>query len=112
MLEIKKDEYIFRLGRNAKENFELIDDSLDNDWWFHLDSYPSGHCVISHEKLEIFEITLEQKLFAGNLIKDHSKYKNEKNFSWKIVFTKIKNIVKTKTIGMVKLKEVDGFFII
>ena len=112
MLEIKKDEYIFRLGRNAKENFELIDDSLENDWWFHLDSYSSGHCVISHEKLEKFEITPEHKFFAGNLIKEHSKYKNEKNFLWKIIFTKIKNIVKTKTLGMVKLKKVDGFFII
>jgi hypothetical protein len=50
------------------------------------------------------------KEVAGNLIKKYSKYKNNKNL--KIVFTQIKNLVKTKTVGQVKLLKVDGYFFI
>jgi predicted ribosome quality control (RQC) complex YloA/Tae2 family protein len=109
MYQIIKDEYIYKLGRNAVENFELIDSSYLEDWWFHLEDYPSGHCVISSIKNELFDCSNEMKIFAGNLIKQYSKAKNEKKI--KIIFTQIKNIVKTKTVGQVIVKE-GQFFIL
>jgi len=107
MHQIIKDNYIYNLGRNAVENFKLIDNSYPDDWWFHLEDYPSGHCVISSNENKLFECTDEMKNFAGNLIKQYSKAKNDKKV--KIVFTQIKNIVKAKTIGMVILKDQNFF---
>lgn len=107
MIEIINEGYIYKLGRNAVENFELIDNSYLEDWWFHLEDIPSGHCVISSSKNELFVCNDEMKNFAGNLIKQYSKAKNEKKI--KIVFTQIKNIVKTKTVGQVIVKERNIF---
>ena len=109
MYEIIKDNYIYKLGRNATENFKLIDDSYPEDWWFHLEDYPSGHCVISSKKNEIFECSNEMKESAGNIIKQYSKAKNDKKV--KIVFTQIKDVVKTKTLGQVIIKNQHYFFI-
>ena len=109
MLVYNENNIIHKLGRNAKENFDLIDDADPNDWWFHLEDYPSGHCIVNKES-ELLDLDNKIKEVAGNLIKKYSKYKNNKNL--KIVFTQIKNLVKTKTVGQVKLLKVDGFFFI
>ena len=95
---------IYRLGKNAIENFKLIDDADSEDWWFHLDGFPSGHCIIDSSI-----INEEMKIIAGTLVKEKSKQKNNKNV--KIVFTQIKNVVKMKEVGSVTLKNKDFFFI-
>jgi len=87
------NDIIFKLGRNAKENQLLIDTSDKDHWWFHLDDYPSGHCVI-----ESNNINKEMRHYAANLVKQYSKYKNKK---LKIVYTQIKNLKNTKTTGEV-----------
>jgi predicted ribosome quality control (RQC) complex YloA/Tae2 family protein len=100
MLTITENNIIYKLGRNAKENFELIDDAQDANpeyWWFHLEDHPSGHCVIYAE-----EITNQMVSIAANLVKQYSKLKSNKKA--KIVYTQIKNVKKTKTIGQVLLQ--------
>ena len=109
MYEIIEGNYIYKLGRNALENFDLIDNSYPEDWWFHLEDYPSGHCVISSTKNELFECNNEMKIFASNLIIQYSKAKNDKKV--KIIFTQIKNLVKTKTVGQVIVKNGNYFTI-
>ncbi len=97
MLTITENEIIYKLGRNARENFELIDDAQDTNpdyWWFHLESHPSGHCVIYSS-----EITNQMVAIAANLVKQYSKLKADKKV--KIVYTQIKNVTKTKTLGQV-----------
>jgi predicted ribosome quality control (RQC) complex YloA/Tae2 family protein len=101
MIEIvdEKSNVKFKLGRNAKENFQLIDEATilnDNYWWFHLDDHQSGHCIVHSEVVDNNMI-----MIAGNLVKQHSKLKNEKKV--KIIYTQIKNIQKMKTMGEVKL---------
>jgi len=105
MLIVINDNITYRLGRNATENFEIINDADPEDWWFHLDDSPSGHCVIDSSILNI-----QMKVFAGNLVKEHSKLKNNKKV--KVIFTQIKNIVKTKTLGTVILKQKGETFFI
>ena len=85
---------IFRLGKNAKENHQLIDDADKNDWWFHLSDYASGHCIVEKDKLNKEEI-----IYAAHLVKENSKYNNFKKL--KICYTQIKNIKKTKKPGEV-----------
>ena len=90
------DKINLRLGENAKENHLLIDYADMNDWWFHLDGFPSGHCIV-----ECNELTKDLCLYAGQLVKEHSKYRNHKKL--KVIYLQIKNIKKTKNPGEVKL---------
>jgi predicted ribosome quality control (RQC) complex YloA/Tae2 family protein len=84
------------LGQNAKENHLLIDNADPNDWWFHIDNSPSGHCIV-----ESININNELILQAATFVKDNSKVKNNKKI--KIIYTQIKNIKKTKNPGEVIL---------
>lgn len=101
MLIVINNDVTYRLGRNAKENFELIDDADQEDWWFHLADEPSGHCIIDSSTVD-----KEMIIFASNLVKEHSKSKNNKKV--KVVYTQIKNITKTKTLGQVIVKKYEG----
>ena len=101
MINIINDDIIYKLGRNAQENFELIDEAkeIDDDyWWFHLEDHPSGHCIVHTKDLDKSEV-----IFAGSLVKSHSKLKNQKKVN--IVYIQIKYIKKTKTIGEVILNQ-------
>lgn len=95
-LNLDNKDYILRLGESAKENHGLIDDADQNDWWFHLDSFPSGHCII-----DSIELNNQLINYAANIVKENSKYKNLKNI--KIVYLQIKDIKKTKNPGEVTL---------
>ena len=98
-------DIVFRLGDNAKENHQLIDDADPNDWWFHLDEYPSGHCIV-----ETSELNNELIIYAAQLVKEHSKYRNHKKLGVK--YLQIKNIKKTKNPGEVKLLKKGNIILI
>ena len=105
MLIIKNNDITYRLGRNAQENFDLIDEADPEDWWFHLADESSGHCIIDSSIVD-----KEMIIFASNLVKEYSKLKNNKKV--KVIYTQVKNITKTKTIGMVIVKKYEGEIII
>ena len=96
---------IYKLGQNAKENHELIDYADQSNWWFHLEDYPSGHCIVERSEIEIEDI-----IFASTLVKENSKYKNFKKLS--ICYTQIKNIKKTKKPGEVKILKKPNIIIL
>ena len=101
MVQIENDNIIYKLGRNANENFKLIDEATDINsdyWWFHLKDHPSGHCIVHTDQID-----KSTAIFAGTLVKSKSKLKDQKKV--KIIYTQIKNIRKTKTKGEVKLIE-------
>ena len=51
MKEFIYDEIIFKIGQNKYENNELLDESKQNDLWFHLNKLPSCHGILfSHNK--------------------------------------------------------------
>lgn len=93
------------LGQNAKENHLLIDNADPNDWWFHIDNSPSGHCIV-----ESIDVNNELIIQAANFVKEHSKLKNNKKV--KIIYTQIKNIKKTKNPGQVILLKTPKFILI
>tara|TARA_B100000161_G_C33530565_1_gene405806 strand:- start:1065 stop:1397 length:333 start_codon:yes stop_codon:yes gene_type:complete len=94
----------YRLGENAKENHIVVDEADPNDWWFHIDGFPSGHCIV-----EKIDIDLEDITFASKIIKENSKFKNHKNI--RICYTQVKNLKKTKNPGEVKLLKDPEVFI-
>ena len=94
----------YRLGENAQENHLVIDEADPEDWWFHTDGFPSGHCIV-----EKIDIDIEDIKFASNIIKENSKYKKQKNL--RICYTQVKNLKKTKNPGEVKLLKNPETFI-
>lgn len=98
---------LFTIGTSAKENFDLIDLSQPDDMWFHVEGKPSCHIVASiHELTLLREINKKQLpsiVKQGALLfKQHSKYSGEKNLP--IVYTRVKDVVKTSVIGSVNIK--------
>jgi predicted ribosome quality control (RQC) complex YloA/Tae2 family protein len=93
----------YSIGGNAKENFELIDNAMPNDLWFHVDGLPSEHVIASIP--ENLDIDRKQRLKIAKqgavLCKQHSKYASQKNVS--IVYTEIQNVTKTEVLGQVEI---------
>ena len=118
-LEKENYEVTFRLGRNAQENHELIADADPDDLWFHLEGYPSGHCILevnqkeSKENSINYDIDTVDIIFAANLVKSYSKLKNH-NKKLKVIYTPVKYIKKGKAKGeviMMNLKKVSFIMI-
>lgn len=72
-LEIKED-HLIKIGRNAKENDELVKNSPKTSLWLHLgNKMSSPHGIIEHLKGN--EINKDIIYYTGCLIKKFSKYK-------------------------------------
>ena len=84
---IEKDDTIYWVGRNAKDNWETIKKS-DQTWlWFNLDKFPSAHIVVCKESKDVSKKDIEN---ACNLIIEYSKYKYN-NIG--IVYCEINNLL-------------------
>ncbi|SHH39412.1 Rqc2 family fibronectin-binding protein [Thermosipho atlanticus] len=104
--KIKKSEprkiiyngYTILIGRNNKQNDELVKKSSDEDIWLHAHGMPGAHVVIKTGGNVVNEDTL---LFAAQLAAGYSKGKNSSNVP--VDYTKIKYVRKTKNLkpGMV-----------
>lgn len=92
-------EITYHIGTSAQDNFDLIDSSSPQDFWFHVEGLPSCHVVaVIPEKLDKKQIHTIVK--RGALIcKQNSKYVSQKNLP--IIYTKIENVQKTNIIGSV-----------
>ena len=103
-IEKLKTTIPYRIGSNAQDNFDIIDDSEPQDLWFHLNNDSSSHIVASVpeglKRKDRMYIIRQGALLCKN---NHNKSKKEKNVE--VVFTAIKNISKTETVGMVELAE-------
>ena len=93
MKVIIKDNIVYKIGQNAQENWDLLDNNA-NFVWFHLRSFPSCHVVVETE-----DITEDVVVEGANLCLKNTKYRNLKNV--KVNYTPLKNIKKSDTIGAV-----------
>tara|TARA_B100001989_G_C24334251_1_gene361609 strand:+ start:303 stop:641 length:339 start_codon:yes stop_codon:yes gene_type:complete len=96
----KNDLYIIKIGKNKEENWKIIQESEDNDFWFHLNDYPSCHVIISSNGNKKLDNLILKR--GAVLCKQYSKYSNIKNLE--IIYTKIKNIKLSDEIGSVITK--------
>jgi predicted ribosome quality control (RQC) complex YloA/Tae2 family protein len=105
-------KYTIEVGQNAKENWDLIDNSEPNDLWFHLDEYPSAHVILSQNS-SLFEISDYHNqiiTIASNYCKTNSK--QAKNlYNVKIVYTQVKNLKKAKEVGSVNISKPNYIYI-
>lgn len=96
MKEIIIEDTIYRIGKNAKDNTELIQKSNQEWYWFHLSKFPSCHIVVCKDEINQNEI-----INACNLVKENSKYKFN-NIG--IHYCKISNLITCEKPGSVIFK--------
>lgn len=84
------------VGQNAQENWDIIDFE-SNKLWLHLNSFPSCHVIINNS-----DPTDDILLYAANLCKNNTKYKNLKNL--KVCYTSCNNLKKGSDMGSVIYK--------
>jgi len=107
----------FYIGRTAKENWLLLDNSKKINQayiWFHLNSFASPYVIMYatldeldklHDYIDISnnKITVDEFLqYGAQLCKEYSKYKSYNNL--KIMYTPINKLTKTNNIGEVDVK--------
>lgn len=88
---------LIKIGKSAIENDQLVKEADDTDIWFHLESLPSCHVIISCS--DLFPIDKEMITYCASLTKQNTKYRNHAKL--KVSYTEIKNIKRTNTPGKV-----------
>lgn len=96
-------EITFYIGKNQNENFEVIDKGNIDDLWFHANNISSCH-VVCNIPNNLCKKELRYIIKIGGLLckKYTNKLKNEKHVE--IIYTNIKNIIKTDIPGCVITK--------
>jgi hypothetical protein len=93
----------FSIGKNAQDNFNIIDSAKPNDIWFHLFNAPSCHIIASLPE----NITKEEKKYiikqGAILCKRYSNMASRKNVF--IIYSSIENIIKSKPVGTVEFRD-------
>lgn len=103
-IEPLNTSFRYIVGQNAQDNFDIIDDADENDYWFHVQNEPSCHviCELSKISTQLNKKQLRYVLKQGSIIcKQHSKYNSMPETT--IVYTQIKNVAKTNIIGQVSV---------
>ena len=106
------NEFVFYIGQNQRENFDVIDKGGADDYWFHARDMPSCHVVLIATETDTDYLTKKER---NILIKHGSLLCKENTNSLKsmnkveFIYTKIKNVKKTKIPGQVILNEYKIF---
>ena len=87
----------YKIGKNARENWQLIENAEDDDLWIHLDKLPSCHVIIEY----ISDLDLSDIKYGCELCKQYSKYKEHNKI--KVAVLKKEYVKKGKTVGEAKL---------
>ena len=91
----------FYIGKNSKNNEEIIDLAKEDDIWFHVSNMPSCH-IIAIIPNDVNKKDIKYIIKKGAfLCKYHSKYNSIKNLD--IVYTKIKYVSKTDKEGSLNI---------
>jgi predicted ribosome quality control (RQC) complex YloA/Tae2 family protein len=91
-------EWTIIIGKNREDNWKIIDDAEPTDIWFHVRDIPSCH-VILKTSTHLSNVTNDVLRYCAFLCKMNSKAKTEKKTI--IMYSPIKYVKKTKTIGEV-----------
>jgi predicted ribosome quality control (RQC) complex YloA/Tae2 family protein len=100
--DIVTKDVSFLVGTSAQDNFDILDISDPDDIWFHVKGESSCHVIAKMsdvgEKIDkkMRRLIIKQ---GALLCKMESKYKSVKNLE--IIYTKVKNVKKTATVGSV-----------
>lgn len=98
MKEFIFENFVCRIGQNAKENWHLLDEAKSNNIFFHLSSFPSGYVILEYEGA----LTPFMLHTAAQTCKNGTKYCNVNNL--KVDWCRCDNIKKGDKVGEVYFK--------
>jgi predicted ribosome quality control (RQC) complex YloA/Tae2 family protein len=95
-------EITFYIGENQNENFDVIDLGKPHDIWFHANNISSCHVIaILPEDIEKKDLRYIIKIGALLCKSNTNKLKTLNNVE--IIYSQIKNVVKTLVPGCVEI---------
>lgn len=98
------EKIVFHIGQNAKDNFQIIDNSEPDDIWFHIKDISSCHIVAQISKYYDTESMQTIIELGSALCKQNTRKLNSLKSRVDVIYTEIKNVKKTKTLGQVETK--------
>ena len=102
MITIFADSFTINIGKNAKENWKLLEEANKNDIWFHLNDNSSPYVIIEYDNN--YKLKHKDLKLAGRLCKAHSKEKNSKNVE--VCYLEVRYVKKGQILGeAILLKE-------
>ena len=113
-----KINLVYKIGKDAQNNFDLIDTADKNDLWFHLKDVSSCHVIACLKNIQytthedelpnFYDIDFDnldkkekqQIITQGSLLcKQYSKLKSTKKVN--VIYTKIEDVYKTDVKGTI-----------
>lgn len=92
-LQAESGGFTILIGRNARENDELLRRHVrGNDWWLHTRDFPGGYVFVKAEPGK--SVPLEVLLDAGNLALFYSK--GRENGQGELYYTQVKHLRRAK----------------
>jgi predicted ribosome quality control (RQC) complex YloA/Tae2 family protein len=99
-IDALKREFTFYIGKNQNENFEVIDKGTSNDLWFHANNISSCH-VVCCIPVFLCKKDMQYIIKVGALLCKNNTNKLKSMKKVEIIYTCIKNVVKTDVPGSV-----------
>lgn len=88
---------VIHVGKNARDNWELLENASADDLWFHVTSESSAYVIVENNEKPDNEIEKLTIYKAAAICKSRSKLKNTKKVS--ISYLPIQYVKKGKCVG-------------
>lgn len=98
-IEENDKEYIILIGKNAQGNNDILKISHQDDIWFHFKNVSGPHIILCNQGDAISKKYLHQ---VANML---YKYKKHISYNSSIIYTPVKYVKKTPTLGKVITKK-------
>lgn len=95
MKKIILENYSLTIGKNASDNWDILDRAQNDDMFFHLSHFPSPYVILSG----FTHIDKDIIYTAATCCKQHSKYKNIRNI--RVDYCLCSNLTKGEQVGSV-----------
>ncbi len=107
-IKVQYNGFIIYIGKNNRQNDELVRNASDEDIWLHAHEIPGAHVIIKTQGKEVDEDTLK---YAASLAAGYSKGKDSGNVP--VDYTLIKYVRKPKGLkpGMVLYSNYKTFIV-
>lgn len=101
--------YSIKIGKNKKENDDLVKTSAKTNIWFHVNNIPSSHVVLSNEE-RLNKIPKQVIKRCACLCKSNSSSKSESKCE--IIYTEMANVSATEHEGQVTVNGLSKIIVI
>lgn len=99
MLTIERESCSVFVGKNARDNWDLLSRSEPYDIFLHVLDFPSGYVIVAPKKN--VDLTKEDLAYACNLCKKQSCRAKHAPGTTKVLCTEVRHVSKGRCVGEV-----------